>query len=86
MLAAPAGAALRLTANPYLALGLSGVFALAAMWLGLALSYAVPSLPPSTAVIAIATAIHALSFVLTTRRADRAAPASPRALRRPIEN
>jgi zinc/manganese transport system permease protein len=50
LLAAPAGAAHRLTPNPYLALGLSAALAVGAMWLGLALSYAVPSLPPSSAV------------------------------------
>jgi zinc/manganese transport system permease protein len=68
LLAAPAGAAHRLTANPYLALGLSAALALTAMWLGLALSYAVPSLPPSTAVIAIATALYLLAFVLSAAR------------------
>jgi zinc/manganese transport system permease protein len=67
LLAAPAGAAHRLTANPYLALGLSGTLAVLAMWLGLAISYAVPSLPPSTAVIAIATAFYLLAFLLTIR-------------------
>jgi zinc/manganese transport system permease protein len=65
LLAAPAGAAHRLTANPYYALGLSAALAVAAMWLGLTISYAVPSLPPSTAVIAIATAIYLLAFLLT---------------------
>jgi zinc/manganese transport system permease protein len=67
LLAAPAGAAHRLTPNPYLALGLSATLALLAMWLGLAISYTVPSLPPSTAVIATATAIYLLAFLLTSR-------------------
>ncbi len=71
LLAAPAGAAHRLTANPYLALGLSGTLAVLAMWLGLAISYAVPSLPPSTAVIAIATAFYLLAFLLTIRTTAR---------------
>jgi zinc/manganese transport system permease protein len=68
LLAAPAGAAHRLTPNPYLALALSTVLALIAMWLGLALSYAVPSLPPSTAIIAVATANYLLAFALTFRQ------------------
>jgi len=72
LLAAPAGAAHRLTANPYRALGLSAVLALLAMWLGLAISYAVPSLPPSTAVIAVAAAIYALAY-LPRLRLDGAA-------------
>ncbi|HEY4450722.1 MAG TPA: metal ABC transporter permease [Solirubrobacteraceae bacterium] len=76
LLAAPAGAAQRLTANPYLALGLSAALALTAMWCGLALSYAIPQLPPSTAVIAVATAIYLLAFALTAARPARAARAS----------
>ncbi len=63
LLAAPAGAAHRLTPSPYLALGLSAAFAVLAMWLGLTISYLVPTLPPSTAVIAFAAAIYALSFL-----------------------
>jgi len=66
LLAAPAGAAHQLTTNPYLALGLSAVLAVVAMWAGLVISYAVPSLPPSTAVITISTAIYLLAFLLTT--------------------
>jgi zinc/manganese transport system permease protein len=69
LLAAPAGAAHRLTANPLLALALSGALAVIAVWLGLVLSYAVPSLPPSSAIIAIATASYLLAFLLTTERA-----------------
>jgi zinc/manganese transport system permease protein len=67
LLAAPAGAAHRLTANPYIALWLSAALAIAAMWVGLAISYAVPGLPPSTAVIATATTIYLLAFLLTIR-------------------
>ena len=86
LLAAPAGAAHRLTANPYLALGLSAGLAVLAMWLGLALSYAIPSLPPSTAVIAIATTIYLLAFLLTTARAHpRTTPASRRLLGRELD-
>jgi zinc/manganese transport system permease protein len=66
LLAAPAGAAQRLSANPYVALALSGAFAVLAVWLGLVLSYLIPSLPPSTAVIGVAAAIYLLSFLLTT--------------------
>ncbi|HEX3692546.1 MAG TPA: metal ABC transporter permease [Solirubrobacteraceae bacterium] len=71
LLAAPAGAAHRLTPNPYLALALSMVLALIAMWLGLVLSYAVPSLPPSTAIIGVATANYLLAFALTVRQPTR---------------
>jgi zinc/manganese transport system permease protein len=68
LLAAPAGAAQRLTARPYLGLALSGLFAVLAMWGGLALSYAVPSLPPSSAIIGLAGAGYAVSGLLARRR------------------
>jgi zinc/manganese transport system permease protein len=55
LLAAPAGAARLLTARPWHGLALSAAFALAAMWAGLALSYRVASLPPSSAIIGVAT-------------------------------
>jgi zinc/manganese transport system permease protein len=70
LLAAPAGAAHRLTPNPYLALALSAALAVFAMWLGLAVSYAVPSLPPSTAIVAIATASYLLAFLLSALRRE----------------
>jgi zinc/manganese transport system permease protein len=67
LLAAPAGAAQRLTSRPYLALALSAALALASVWIGLVLSYAVAQLPPSTAIIATASAIYVLAFALTSR-------------------
>lgn len=66
LLAAPAGAAQRLTSNPYLALALSVVLAVIAMWIGLALSYAIPNLPPSTAIVAVATINYLLAFAFTS--------------------
>ena len=76
LLAAPAGAAHRLTANPYRALALSALLALASVWAGLALSYAVPSLPPSTAIVSIATALYALALLLAAA-VEPSAPAPP---------
>ncbi|MGH2880109.1 MAG: metal ABC transporter permease [Solirubrobacteraceae bacterium] len=67
LIAAPAGAAHRLTSNPYLALTLSAALAVLAMWLGLVLSYAIPSLPPSTAIVATATACYLLAFLFSIR-------------------
>jgi zinc/manganese transport system permease protein len=61
LVAAPAGAAQRLTTRPYRAMWLSALLALAAMWGGLALSYAAPRLPPSFAVIATAAGIYLLA-------------------------
>jgi zinc/manganese transport system permease protein len=68
LLAAPAGAAQRLTPNPYLGLGLSGALAVVATWAGLTLSYLIPQLPPSSAIIAIATAIYLVAFLATNLR------------------
>ena len=70
LIAAPAGAARALTARPYAGLTLSAGLAVASMWGGLALAYAIPSLPPSTAIIGLA------AGVLPERRAGR--PRAPR--------
>lgn len=67
LLAAPAGAAQRLTANPYLGLGLSGALALTATWIGLTASYLVTSLPPSFAIIATATLFYVLAAAIDRR-------------------
>jgi zinc/manganese transport system permease protein len=75
LLAAPAGAAHRLTASPYTALALSAVFAVAVMWIGLAFSYAVPSVPPSAAIIIVASVGYLLAFVLSASRGDLRMPA-----------
>jgi len=67
LLSAPAGAAHRLTANPYKGLALSGALALVAMWGGLTLSYLVPSLPPSSMIISLAVAIYIAAAALGRR-------------------
>ena len=54
LLAAPAAAAHRLTTHPFRGLALSTALAIGAMWVGLAASYAFPSVPPSFAIIATA--------------------------------
>ena len=59
LLAAPAGAALRVTAAPVRALGVAAAIALVSVWLGVALAYVVPSLPPSTAIMGVAAAFYA---------------------------
>ncbi|WP_327287469.1 metal ABC transporter permease [Streptomyces sp. NBC_01198] len=63
LLAAPAGAAQRMTARPYHALALSAGLAVAEMWTGLGLSYAIPRTPPSFAILATATAVYAATYV-----------------------
>jgi len=64
LLAAPAAAAHRLAGNPYAGIALAGLLAVAAMWAGLALGYAVPGLPPSTAIVTIAVGIYYASTLV----------------------
>ena len=66
LLAAPGGAAHRLTADPYRGLALSAALAVLAMWVGLTIGDLVPRLPPSSAVIAVSTAVYLLAFVATS--------------------
>ena len=70
LLAAPAGAAHRLTTNPFRGLALSAVLAVGSVWIGLTLSYVFPTLPPSSMIIAAAVGIYAfaVSNTRTTRR------------------
>src|SRR5579862_7547854 len=78
LIAVPAGAAHRLTANAYLALTLSSTFALASLWLGITLAYLVPSLPPSSAIIGVAAALYVLSFAAAAARGgSRTSPRFP---------
>jgi zinc/manganese transport system permease protein len=58
LLAAPAGTAHRLTSRPYLAFGLSGLLAVVEVWLGLIVSYFVPRVPPSFAILAVAAGVY----------------------------
>ncbi|MGW1809660.1 metal ABC transporter permease [Streptomyces sp. NPDC002078] len=64
LLAAPAGAAIRVTDRPYRALALSAGLAVLEMWAGLFASYAVPKMPPSFAIMAAATAVYAATFLI----------------------
>jgi zinc/manganese transport system permease protein len=65
LLAAPAGAAHRLATNPYRGLALSALFSVAAVWIGLTLSYVFPTLPPSSMIIGTAFGIYALALAAT---------------------
>jgi zinc/manganese transport system permease protein len=62
LLAAPAGAAQRLCGSPYVGMALSAALALLSMWSGLTLSYFAASIPPSTAVIGVASAAYLLAY------------------------
>jgi zinc/manganese transport system permease protein len=72
LLAAPAGAAQRLTDRPYRALALAAGLAVAEMWTGLGIAYAVPRMPPSFAILATATLVYGAACLPRPRR--RSAP------------
>lgn len=73
LLAAPPAAALRLTSRPGRALALSAGLAVAAVWLGVAASYAWPRLPASFSIMSISTAEYLLAagWSLTRHRTGR---------------
>lgn len=77
LLAAPAGAAQRLTTRPWTGVALSAALAVASVWGGLALSYEIAWLPPSPAIVFLASAAYAAALAGTVSR--RPGPAPPAA-------
>jgi zinc/manganese transport system permease protein len=71
LLAAPAGAAIRLTDRPFVAMALAPALSVTAMLSGLLLAYLVPRLPPSFAILAVAAAVFAAAHVRRPRRRVR---------------
>jgi zinc/manganese transport system permease protein len=67
LLAAPAGAAQRLSSRPFRALGASTLIAVVSVWIGLSLSYVQPQLPPSFCILAAATTCYLVAFLVTAR-------------------
>lgn len=72
LVAGPAAAALRITGRPYRALLCAPLLAVAAVWIGLTASYAVASLPPSSAIIGIVVVEYAVASRFGASRAGRA--------------
>lgn len=72
LIAAPAGAAQRLTTRPFSGLWLSAGIAIGSVWIGLLIAYSAPQLPPSFGVLGVATLMYLLAFALTSR--DRLDP------------
>jgi zinc/manganese transport system permease protein len=68
LLAGPAGIAMRLTTRPYRAIALASSIAMAAVWGGLALSYAAPALPPSFAIVALIAIAYAGTVAVAALR------------------
>jgi zinc/manganese transport system permease protein len=67
LLAAPAGAAQRLTANPVLGMALSMTIALGSVWVGVTLSYAISALPPGSAIVGVAVGCYVLAALIGGR-------------------
>jgi zinc/manganese transport system permease protein len=65
LLGAPAAAALRLTVRPVAGIALAAALSVAAMWSGLALAYALPWLPPSSAVVFVAVCLYGIALKFT---------------------
>jgi len=61
LLAAPAGAAHRLTASPWLGMALSMAIALVSVWVGVGCSYELSSLPPGSAIVGVAVGCYVLA-------------------------
>lgn len=67
LVAAPAAAALRIARNPFSALAWSAGLAIAAVWIGLALAWVTPQLPPSTAIVSVAATVFLVARVRFAR-------------------
>ena len=70
LLAAPAGAAMQLTARPWVAMGLSAGIAVASVWIGLTVAFHASWMPPSFAILSVATCSY-LVAALARRRPAR---------------
>jgi zinc/manganese transport system permease protein len=68
LIAAPAGAAQRLTNRPYMALLLSAGIAVACVWGGITASYLLSDIPPTFAIVTLATATYLVTFALSIAR------------------
>lgn len=72
LIAAPPAAAQLLTARPWHAFALSGALAVTAVWIGIVIAYAVPTLPVSFTIMVTAAMIYAAAALLSTVRGRRA--------------
>lgn len=69
LLATPGGTAQRLTVNPYAGLALSAGVAVVSVWAGLLLSFGLPSVPPSFAILAVASTLYGSALIVERVRA-----------------
>jgi zinc/manganese transport system permease protein len=64
----PAATAHRMASRPYVAMVVSAALSVAYLWVGISLGYAIPKLPPSFVIIAVAFAVYLPTALLTRRR------------------
>ncbi len=83
LMAAPGGAAQRLTARPFVGLAISGGIAVGSTWIGVVLSYLIPSLPPSSAILGVATLAYVSAAVAVRGLGQRARGRRPTSKRDP---
>ena len=79
LMAAPGDAAQRLTTRPFVGLAMSGGIAVASTWVGVVLSYLLPSLPPSSAILGVATLAYVVA-ALAARGLGRRPDGQPSSL------
>ena len=78
LLAAPAAAAARLTTRPWHGFWLSAVLAVAAIWIGVTIAYAVPAAPATFTIMSTAATIYLIAAVISARgRRPRLGLAAP---------
>jgi zinc/manganese transport system permease protein len=77
LMAAPGGAAQRLTTRPFVGLAISGGIAVASTWVGVMLSYLISSLPPSSAILGVATIGYVVAALVARSRHISPADAAP---------
>lgn len=76
LLAAPPAAAQLITAKPWPAFALSGLLAVTAVWIGITVAYAAPSIPVSFAIMATAAALYLSAGAAAWLRGRRPSEAS----------
>lgn len=86
LIAAPPAAAQLLTARPWHAFALSGVLAVAAVWIGIVVAYAIPALPVSFTIMVTAALIYAAAALVSTARSRRARTFASLATQTPAES
>ena len=78
LIAAPAGAARRLTSRPFMAMALSAGIGVGCMWAGLLFSFYLPVLRPSFAIMSAATLAYVGAVALAASRNRSRAPKTSR--------